>query len=150
MYLKCDVPGAALWFCVIFSPPVWMQSCQRLSLSHSLSVRPPPPSSPLSPPSHGSPPLSSISSLFSSQWLPLVLATFTLRGFLCSLACQVNSGMSGSFLTPRTGRGVGGRWEHLALDLPDVDLIFFFFTLLIEGYNRSKLSLALLYNRLRL
>lgn len=35
-------------------------------------------------------------SLISSQRLPLDHATFPLRGFLCFLGCQVNSGMSGS------------------------------------------------------
>lgn len=77
------------WSMHVFNP-VWMQIC--LCVSHCL---PPSPSSPLLLLlCHRSPPPSS---LLSSQWLHLVLATSPLRGFLCSLGCQVNSGMSGSF-----------------------------------------------------
>lgn len=56
------------------------------------------------------------SCILSSQWLHPVLATSPLRGFLCSLGCQVNFGMSGSFNTKEGwGGALGWAW---VLNLP--------------------------------
>lgn len=86
---ESDVWCSSLWFCLSFLPQSWPRS---VSDCHTHC-----PSLPITPPSNRSPPPSSLPSFFSSQWLYLVPAFFPLRGFLCFLGCQVNSGMSGSF-----------------------------------------------------
>lgn len=81
------------WSEAHFLVSCFCMSLSRLEVSHCLT---PPSLCPTDPPS----------CLFSPQWLQLVLATSPLRGFLCSLGCQVNLGMSGSFNT-KDGRGSG-------------------------------------------
>ena len=99
--LTFEVPGVK-FLCGFACPSARLDADLSvcLPLSHSLSLLPlhPPPLLPLS---HRSPPPSCLS----SQWLHLVPASSPLRGFLCSLGCQVNSGMSGSFNTEDGARG---------------------------------------------